>query len=98
MLEIEKKHATPIIGTKYILNPNAATDYEPQNIIRALEEFKHESRQSEYTVNESWTRKPTLRRKLRKRLEEIVPDKNAIAERIIRENQAFSRGGVNDQM
>ncbi len=29
MLEIEKQHATPIIGTKYILNPNAATDYEP---------------------------------------------------------------------
>jgi hypothetical protein len=31
-------------------------------------------------------RKPILRRKMRKRLEEIVPDKNAIAERLIREN------------
>ncbi len=71
------------------MNPNAATDYEARNIIRALEEFKHESRGSEYTINESWTRKPVLRRKVRKRLEEIVPDKNAIAERLIRENQVF---------
>jgi hypothetical protein len=87
----------PIIGTQFILNPNAAAtdyetknnaarDYEAKNIIRALEEFKHESRTSEYTMNDSWARKPALRRKVRKRFEEIVPDKNAIAERLIREN------------
>jgi hypothetical protein len=76
----------PVIGAQFILNPNAAADYEAKNIIRALEEFKHESRNSEYTINESWTRKPILRRKMRKRLEEIVPDKNAIADRLIREN------------
>lgn len=86
MAEIEKQHATPVIGTQFILNPNAAMDYEAKNIIRALEEFKHESRASEYTMNESWARKPVLRRKIRKRLEEIVPDKNAIAERLIKEN------------
>ena len=81
----------PIIGTQFILNPNAATDYEAKNIIRALEEFKHESRASEYTLNDSWARKPILRRKVRKRLEEIVPDKHAIAERLIRENKVFFR-------
>jgi hypothetical protein len=37
-------------------------------------------------LNESWTRKPTLRRKVRKRFEEIVPDKNLIADRLIKEN------------
>lgn len=79
------------------MNPNAATDYEAKNIIRALEEFKHESRASEFTINDSWARKPTLRRKVRKRLEEIVPDKNAIAERIIKENQLFFKGGT-DQL
>lgn len=68
------------------MNPNAGTDYEARNIIKALEEFKHESKASEYTMNDSWARKPILRRKVRKRLEEIVPDKNAIAERLIREN------------
>jgi hypothetical protein len=26
MLEIEKMHATPIIGTQFILNPNAGMD------------------------------------------------------------------------
>jgi hypothetical protein len=51
-----------------------------------LEEFKHDSRASEYTINDSWARKPALRRKIRKRLEEIVPDKNAIADRLIKEN------------
>ena len=75
-----------MIGTQFVLNPNAATDYEAKNIIRALEEFKHESRNSEYTINDSYVRKPILRRKMRKRLEEIVPDKNAIAERLIREH------------
>jgi hypothetical protein len=40
-------------------------------------------------MNDSWARKPTLRRKVRKRLEEIMPDRNAIAERLIRENQVF---------
>lgn len=60
--------------------------YEARNIIQALEEFKHESRASEHTMNDSWARKPTLRRKMRKRLEEIVPDRNAIAERLIRES------------
>lgn len=86
IIDIEVQHAMPIIGTQFILNPNAAMDYESKNIIKALEEFKHESRASEYTLNESWARKPALRRKVRKRFEEIVPDKNAIAERLIREN------------
>jgi len=104
MLEIENQHATPIIGTQFILNPNAASDFamrqyissheshEAKNIIRALEEYKHESRGSEYTLNnESWAKRPTLRRKVRKRLEEIIPDKNAIANRIVREHQIYYR-------
>ena len=95
--EIEKQHATPIIGTQFILNPNAASDYEARNIIKALEDFKHESRQSEFTINDSWARKPALRRKVRKRLEEIVPDKNAIAERLVRENQVFFKSN-DDQL
>ena len=70
------------------MNPiaNATSEYEAKNIIQALSEFKHESRASEYSLNESWTRKPTLRRKVRKRFEEIVPDKNLIADRLIKEN------------
>ncbi len=59
---------------------------EAKNIIRALEEYKHESRASEYTLNDSWARKPTLKRKMRKRLEEIVPDKVAIVHKLIRES------------
>ena len=108
ILEIEKANETPIIGTQFILNPNAATDYgksidpnfakfipenyEARNIIRALEEFKHETRASEYTMNDSWAKKPALRRKLRQRLEEIIPDKSAIVDRLIKENQIFYKG------
>jgi len=40
-------------------------------------------------MNESWAKKPFLKRKLRKRLEEIVPDKAAIAERLIQEHNLF---------
>eukprot|EP00347_Sterkiella_histriomuscorum_P002642 403367358 len=68
---------------------------EARNIIRALEDFKHESKASEYTLNDSWARRPTLRRKLRKRLEEIVPDKKAIVSRLIRENQINYSSDVN---
>ena len=46
-----------------------------KNFIRALENFKLESKTSEYTLNESWTRRPGLRRNVRKMMEEIVPDK-----------------------
>jgi hypothetical protein len=99
IFEIEKKHATPVIGTQFILNPNAAMEsYEARNVIRALEEFKHESKASEHTMNDSWARKPTLKRKMRKRLEEIVPDRNAIAERLIRESQVFFKTGENQMM
>ena len=55
---------------------------DPRNIIYALEEFRHESRftpGSEYTINHSWARKPTIKRKMKTRLLEIVPDKDAIA-------------------
>jgi len=51
-------------------------------MIYALEEFRHESRftpGSEYTINHSWARKPTIKRKMKTRLLEIVPDKDAIA-------------------
>ena len=49
---------------------------EAKNIIKILEDFRHESRGcSDYTLNESWAKKPVLKRKLRKRLEEILPDK-----------------------
>lgn len=50
---------------------------EAMNIIKALEEYRHESRGSEQTLNEdsNWARKPALRRKERKRLEEMVPDR-----------------------
>jgi hypothetical protein len=51
-------------------------------MIYALEEFRHESRftpGSEYTMNRSWARKPTIKRKMKTRLLEIVPDKDAIA-------------------
>ena len=93
IFDIEKQHATPIIGTQFILNPNnGASDYEARNIIKALEEFKHESKASEYTINDSWARKPMLRRKTRKRLEEIVPDKNAIVDRLLKEHQLFFKG------
>lgn len=88
-VEIEKQHATPIIGTQFILNPNAASDYEARNIIKALEEFKHDTKASEFTLNDSWARKPILRRKIRKRLEEIVPDKKAIVDRLLQEHQVF---------
>ena len=37
-------------------------------------------------MNDSWARKPVLKRKLRKRIEEIVPNKNEIAERLVREH------------
>jgi hypothetical protein len=51
-------------------------------MIYALEEFRHESRftpRSEYTLSNSWAKKPTIRRKMRTRLQEIVPDKEAIS-------------------
>jgi hypothetical protein len=53
--------------------------------VTALEGFRHESKASLYSLNESWARRPALRRKVRKRLEEIVPDKAAIVERLVRE-------------
>ena len=56
-----------------------------------MEEYKHDCRNSEYTLNDSWARKPALKRKLRKRIEEIVPDKLSIVDRIVREHQLFSR-------
>jgi len=37
-------------------------------------------------MNDSWARKPALKRKVRKRLEEIVPDKTAIVNNLIKEN------------
>ena len=46
-----------------------------RNFIRALENFKLESRNSEYTLNDSWARRPGLRRNVRKMMEEIIPDK-----------------------
>jgi hypothetical protein len=57
-----------------------------------LEEFKLESRLaqgSEYSINESWAKQPALRRKVRRRLEELVPNKEMIFERIVAENQLF---------
>lgn len=69
---------------------NNTHSYEVRNIINALEEFKHESRHSEHTLPESWARRPTLKRKLRKRLEEMIPDKTLIAEKLLREHQIFS--------
>lgn len=42
-----------------------------------------------YTLNESWARKPLFRRKIRKRIEEIAPDKAHIIERVVNENQFF---------
>eukprot|EP00347_Sterkiella_histriomuscorum_P004736 403359304 len=113
MLQIEKQHCTPIIGTQFILNPNPQEiqrvlsiskrnssqsvdqNCEIRNIINALEEFKHESRYSEHTQGDSWAKKPALRRKLRKRLEEIVPNKNLIAQRLLRENQFFQQFQLN---
>jgi hypothetical protein len=65
------------------------TTEDPRNMIYALEEFRHESRftpGSEYTINQSWARKPTIRRKMKTRLQEIVPDKDAIAKRVVQEN------------
>jgi hypothetical protein len=54
-----------------------------------LEEFKLDSRLaqgSEYSINESWAKQPALRRKVRRRLEELVPNKEMIFERIVAEN------------
>jgi hypothetical protein len=61
-------------------------DGESRNIVTALEGFRHESKASLYSLNESWARRPALRRKVRKRLEEIVPDKAAIVDRLVRNN------------
>jgi hypothetical protein len=63
---------------------------EARNVISALENFKQESKASLYSLNESWARRPALRRKVRKRMEEIVPDKIAIAERLVAEHQFFA--------
>lgn len=45
-------------------------------------------------MNDSWARKPALKRKLRKRLEEIVPDKKSVVNKLIRENQIFYSTGA----
>jgi hypothetical protein len=61
-------------------------------MIYALDEFRHESRftpGSEYTMSDSWARRPALRRKIRKRLQEIVPDKDAFALKVVESNQLF---------
>ena len=42
-----------------------------------------------YTLNESWARKPLFRRKIRKRIEEIAPDKAHIIDRIVQDSQFF---------
>ena len=64
------------------------------NIIKALEEYKHERTQgnSESQVNHSegeWERKPAIRRKERKRLEEMIPDKKSVIDFLIRKQQVF---------
>lgn len=90
------------MGTQFILNPNAGLDIvdrnnrqslrktfescEARNILKALEEYKHETVGSVYTLNESWARKPVFRRKIRKRIEEIAPDKTQIIESLVAEN------------
>lgn len=81
-----------------MLAQNTQDQSEARNIIRALEDFKHESKASEYTLNDSWARRPALRRKLRKRLEEIVPDKKAIVQRLIKQHQLFYSSAENDPM
>lgn len=61
-------------------------------MIEAIEEFKLESHGgvgSEYTMNESWAKKPVIRRTVRKRLDEFITDKQAIADRIVKEHQLF---------
>ncbi len=44
-------------------------------------------------MSESWARRPVLRRQIRKRLEEIVPDKNVIAAKFVAINRFSLRNG-----
>ena len=66
---------------------------EAMNIIKALEEYKHESKGSEHTINEesNWARKPALRRKERKRLEEMIPSRQQVIEALVKKSQVYSK-------
>ena len=62
---------------------------EAKNIIKEIEYYKHDTLVSEGTLNESWSRSPLLKRKTRRRIEEIAPDRAHIIDKLVEENQFF---------
>jgi len=67
---------------------------EQKNFIKALEMFRPAFKSSEYQINDSWARKPGLRRVERRMVEEIVPDKFQIAQDLVYSHTAFA---MNDE-
>lgn len=62
---------------------------ETKNMIKAIEEFQLESKDSEISLNGSWIKKPAIRLKQRILIEEFLPDWQVILNNIMNENKAF---------